>query len=138
MSQAVQAGNGRRSLCVLTQRLCDAWQSTGIRPDCTTHQHVPVYVALRWIDYPRENGFLRVQWAGRDAVLAVEKEAPTTWKTVYFGRGELGGPGCPGLQMVPGDIQGRQGSIHYQGGIPSAGARDIGRRGRSVRDNNCR
>jgi hypothetical protein len=91
----------RGMICVLTEEESDAWDNSGIRPDCRTHRHASLATAMRWHDHPKMNDVEKVRWAGRNALM-VERKESRIWRTVYVGQGENGGPGMPVRQLVNG------------------------------------
>lgn len=111
-------------VCVLTQEEADTWKNTGIKPLCIAHRHVALSTAIRWREYPRCNCIVKVEWAGKNALMVEFEEAPRMLQTKSSG-------GVAVLQLVPGPtahIVGVKcwcGSTHKrQNGIPATGARD--------------
>jgi hypothetical protein len=101
-------------ICILTEEESDNWKNTGIRPNCITHRHVATSTAIRWHSWPKINCFLKVEWAGKGALMVVREETPRMWKTAPSG-------GMSVRQLVRGPAPILNAGT-TKNGIPSAGA----------------
>lgn len=98
LNTGVERHGGRtlHKICILSELQTEEWRETGVRPDCRTHRHMNQKRA-EWM--LRNNPASLIEPAGVDAVTL--KQGRRMAK-VYVGRGPLGGPGMPVVQLVVG------------------------------------